>query len=899
MSFKPNRSIFISPFQDEARKKREKKVQAGEELEFSTTAKLAESLENQPIETQPKGTFKNKTTGQITDAQGNPVDSQGQQVADEVSTEFDTTSPWYISDASDEVNRARQGAWERGELSIDGKKASGFEDESAITRLEREQQEQFKRQQELQKRQQEEQLNLQETLELSALDTSIQRGESAISAVQSQFSAPTAGVQTSTSKQISERFKSTTNKRLQQLQNTFASNQRQRQILRDKLELAQESQNTSQEKLLETQIAQLDVQKEKILAESEIASQEATERAGKMVNQAQESFSESYSPEDIAKIDGTTWANYAENIASSQGFTPEQTANFLNFVGGQKLIADKIATAPDEEKAPLIEQLQGLKGLSGETAEIGTKLLLNEAIRKAKKSGDTARADMLKELSADIGGKEKAKIEKINAETAKINNEISPTYSGTGSHTIDINSIGTGSALPLNTLGDSSKSLRTDRHNNPTANKAYKTTIDRLTKAGLIKGVDFEIGETTKGIDDDGVATIMYKDAETGTLGTIETLKAGEIGSWYANSAKYGGSSKVISALQEFSSDVVSTSNAQEVFNNLNTEEQTEIVKTIYGHEGGNQLFTSDLSSSQQLEAAKISAEIFGKAGGASSRPENLSKVENLMKEGLSADDIRDRLRMGEQSEEFSGSIRDAAESISINLGSGKSTDFFNSLDRMLAEGNTQGAKEQIKRAARASAGVDEAKIVAGSERTLEFINEISDDLNAFSEKGGDTGIFTGTTEKMFNKVGRTTDPDLAKVATKIAKAIQSYRRSMSGVAFSVPESEEYKGIFPSIDKIDEFNLAKIDALNDIMQGDVDFFYKNAMGETAYKDIFEGGALDKVQNDLTTFNLQDTGEQAKFTEVQNKIQELIDEGESDDEIEAELIRLGIDPNQFL
>jgi hypothetical protein len=83
------------------------------------------------------------------------------------------------------------------------------------------------------------------------------------------------------------------------------------------------------------------------------------------------------------------------------------------------------------------------------------------------------------------------------------------------------------------------------------------------------------------------------------------------------------------------------------------------------------------------------------------------------------------------------------------------------------------------------------------------------------------------------------------------------------------------------------------------MQGDVDFFYKNAMGETAYKDIFEGGALDKVQNDLTTFNLQDTGEQAKFTEVQNKIQELIDEGESDDEIEAELIRLGIDPNQFL
>ena len=50
----------------------------------------------------------------------------------------------------------------------------------------------------------------------------------------------------------------------------------------------------------------------------------------------------------------------------------------------------------------------------------------------------------------------------------------------------------------------------------------------------------------------------------------------------------------------------------------------------------------------------------------------------------------------------------------------------------------------------------------------------------------------------MAKAIGTVADPELRKIATKIASAIQTYRRFMSGVAFSVPESKEYSAMFPS-----------------------------------------------------------------------------------------------------
>jgi len=141
--------------------------------------------------------------------------------------------------------------------------------------------------------------------------------------------------------------------------------------------------------------------------------------------------------------------------------------------------------------------------------------------------------------------------------------------------------------LALGTLGTG---LRTDRHLNPIASKAYDATKKLLTNAGLVEGDDWFVGETTKEIDNDGVPTIGYPNEESALKGTIATLSGGQINTWYAN-PKYGGSSKILSKLSDLSGKSVNSSNAQEVFNSLPYENQVDVVKSIYSHEGGTKLF--------------------------------------------------------------------------------------------------------------------------------------------------------------------------------------------------------------------------------------------------------------------------------------------------------------------
>ena len=107
-------------------------------------------------------------------------------------------------------------------------------------------------------------------------------------------------------------------------------------------------------------------------------------------------------------------------------------------------------------------------------------------------------------------------------------------------------------------------------------------------------------------------------------------------------------------------------------------------------------------------------------------------------------------------------------------------------------------------------------------------------------------------------KIGRTGDPDLARLATKINTAIQSYRKAISGAAFTVPESKEYRNIFPSITRTDELNTATIGALKEVLQGNVDFTLESILGSQAYDDIFRGNALLEGQEgtDISDINLK-------------------------------------------
>jgi len=263
------------------------------------------------------------------------------------------------------------------------------------------------------------------------------------------------------------------------------------------------------------------------------------------------------------------------------------------------------------------------------------------------------------------------------------------------------------------------------------------------------------------------------------------------------------------------------------------------------------------ISAQDEIAINNLAVDIWGKRAGSTSEKINLVKRAYL-DAGGDIDTVRDNLRFSEQSILFSGEMRDAAESISIGLDSKKVETFQNSLDRSLENEDIERARDLLKRTAIQAVGTEEQKQIRGKDRTVEFLNEIKGDLEQLEAQGIDTGIFTGAHETVMNAIGRTKDPAVARVQTKIQLAIQGFRRAMSGVAFSVPESKEYQAIFPSLDKVEELNLAKLQALDEVFGGELDTFYGQMMGDAAYDKIFKGGDIQGMGSQANAFDSIET-----------------------------------------
>lgn len=133
--------------------------------------------------------------------------------------------------------------------------------------------------------------------------------------------------------------------------------------------------------------------------------------------------------------------------------------------------------------------------------------------------------------------------------------------------------------------------LRTDRHNNPIASKAYTPTMNILSKSGLQPG-QFSTGESTAGIDTDAISTVKYDSPNSGYVGSRALLSNGQLQSWYTN-PKYGGSSTILSKLGELVGAPVAANAAIEEYKKLPINKQNELIKTIYNHEGGSGKLTS------------------------------------------------------------------------------------------------------------------------------------------------------------------------------------------------------------------------------------------------------------------------------------------------------------------
>lgn len=248
----------------------------------------------------------------------------------------------------------------------------------------------------------------------------------------------------------------------------------------------------------------------------------------------------------------------------------------------------------------------------------------------------------------------------------------------------------------------------------------------------------------------------------------------------------------------------------------------------------------STLTPIEQSQAALLAKQLYGTIRTKDQIEQFLMPIVKRMESGENIDDIADSLRLAGQSVEFTGSIRDAAQQITSDLTPTRTEATFDKLDDVLSTGSVDKVKDFLKKMAvdNSPGGTEQAKMITGQERTIEFLEEIQNDLTKFESKGGETNIFTGTLEQIAKKVGTVKSTELRTIATKILKARQQYRRSMTGVAFSPGENAEYDAIFPNINKTQEFNTATLRALKESFKGDIDFFYGFAMGHDAYKKIF-------------------------------------------------------------
>ena len=132
-------------------------------------------------------------------------------------------------------------------------------------------------------------------------------------------------------------------------------------------------------------------------------------------------------------------------------------------------------------------------------------------------------------------------------------------------------------------------------------------------------------------------------------------------------------------------------------------------------------------------------------------------------------------------------------------------------LKSSLEDGDYSGAFEYITLNAKNSADSDTKSKISAAETAAIDLIAIRDALDAYLAAWWDTGLLKWSLEKVANKLGKTTDPQLASIAVKISEAIQAYRKHITWAAFSKEEAKEYADLFPTISADEEYNAAKLD----------------------------------------------------------------------------------------
>lgn len=118
------------------------------------------------------------------------------------------------------------------------------------------------------------------------------------------------------------------------------------------------------------------------------------------------------------------------------------------------------------------------------------------------------------------------------------------------------------------------------------------------------------------------------------------------------------------------------------------------------------------------------------------------------------------------------------------------------------------------------------ATSLGNSELALEQMNQIQKLMDEYYGNWGNTDVFKWSFEEALTKIWETSNPKMVGIAARIAKALQTYRKAVSGTAYSVKEWAEIASIFPWIDKSQWLNKILLEAQKASLQSDIDTAYR-------------------------------------------------------------------------
>ena len=126
--------------------------------------------------------------------------------------------------------------------------------------------------------------------------------------------------------------------------------------------------------------------------------------------------------------------------------------------------------------------------------------------------------------------------------------------------------------------------------------------------------------------------------------------------------------------------------------------------------------------------------------------------------------------------------------------------------------------------------GVDEGNQVKGRYATSLALRGVVSILNEMKEEGVHTGWLTGNYENLHNMLGKTSDPRLASLSTRLADMVIAYRRAATGVQFGVTEKQDYENMMPGIKFEENLNFARIGGLQAAMDDHLRSFWEQKIG---------------------------------------------------------------------